>query len=184
MVSINLGVCCTKMNTVFALHNTPQLRKRHICGQGKKKKKKKKKKEGIYEFHGLEFLDFISLCFLVQYGENTKESPDTLTTHQADITSIPQRCYPSQTRTDRQGTEAMVSSTFGPLGSLSLTFRISLLRTLQICWMSAALWETASRELPESWSSSLTLGEVMISTPGWQTTRRTYFSPKKLLDTN
>ena len=61
------------------------------------------------------------------------------------------------------------------------TLRISLFRTRQICWMSAALWETPSRELPESWSSSLTLGEGITSTPGWAVTRRTYFSPKKLL---
>jgi hypothetical protein len=33
------------------------------------------------------------------------------------------------------------SDTYRP----SKNFRISLLRTLQICWMSAALWETSSR---------------------------------------
>lgn len=42
---------------------------------------------------------------------------------------------------------------------IALTFRISLFRTLQTCWRSAALWDTSSREFPESWSSSLTLGE-------------------------
>lgn len=80
---------------------------------------------------------------------------------------------------DVRGTEIGLKA-----GCSKLTLRISLLRTLQICWMSAALWETPSRELPESTSSSLTLVETAISTPGWAVTRRTYFSPKKLLERN
>src|SRR5687767_8406883 len=50
-----------------------------------------------------------------------------------------------------------LSSTMGELEDMvviNLTFRISLFRTLQICWMSAALWETASTELPLRTSSS------------------------------
>ena len=44
--------------------------------------------------------------------------------------------------------KTVYSSTMLPLSETyrpSKNFRISLLRTLQICWMSAALWETSSR---------------------------------------
>ena len=61
------------------------------------------------------------------------------------------------------------------------TFRISLFLTLQICWISAADWDTFSRELPDKTTSSLTLAEVSITTPGNMVTRRMIFSPKKLL---
>lgn len=63
----------------------------------------------------------------------------------------------------------------------ALTFRISLFRTLQICWMSAADWETASRELPLRTSSSFWALEISTSTPCCMMTRRTSFSPMKLL---
>lgn len=62
-----------------------------------------------------------------------------------------------------------------------LTLRISLFRTLQICWMSAALWETASRELPVMVSSSFWPLETSTSTPPCMVTRRTSFSPMKFL---
>lgn len=61
------------------------------------------------------------------------------------------------------------------------TFRISLFRTRQICWMSAALCETASSELPLRISSSFCAFEISASTPGCITTFRTIFSPMKLL---
>jgi hypothetical protein len=61
------------------------------------------------------------------------------------------------------------------------TFRISLFLTLQICWMSAALCETFSRELPLNCSSSFWFLETSTSTPGCITTLRTIFSPMKFL---
>lgn len=61
------------------------------------------------------------------------------------------------------------------------TFRISLFRTLQICWISAALCETFSRELPLNWSSSFWVFDASTSTPGCITTLRTIFSPMKFL---
>src|SRR6266536_6262016 len=61
------------------------------------------------------------------------------------------------------------------------TFRISLFRTLQICWISAALCETFSRELPDNCSSSFWVFDVSTSTPGCMTTLRTIFSPMKFL---
>lgn len=66
-------------------------------------------------------------------------------------------------------------------GPSKFTFRISLFRTLQICWMSAALCETFSREFPESWSSSFWVVDASTSTPGCITTFRTIFSPMKFL---
>jgi hypothetical protein len=86
------------------------------------------------------------------------------------------------------------SDTYRP----SKNFRISLLRTLQICWMSAALWETSSRDycvlaekrkrkassaltLPQSCSSSLVFFDASTSTPGLIMTFRTSFSPMKFL---
>ena len=63
----------------------------------------------------------------------------------------------------------------------SLTFRISLFRTLQICWMSAADCETFSSEFPNSCSSSFWFFEGSTSTPGCITTLRTIFSPMKFL---
>ena len=62
-----------------------------------------------------------------------------------------------------------------------LTFRISLFRTLQICWMSAADCETFSSELPYNCSSSFWFFEGSTSTPGCMTTLRTIFSPMKFL---
>lgn len=47
--------------------------------------------------------------------------------------------------------------------------------------MSAALWETASRELPSRTSSSFWFLEISTSTPFCMTTLRTSFSPMKLL---
>lgn len=61
------------------------------------------------------------------------------------------------------------------------TLRISLFRTLQICWMSAALWDTASTELPVMVSSSFWPLETSTVTPPCIVTRRTSFSPMKLL---
>lgn len=66
-------------------------------------------------------------------------------------------------------------------GRVSLTFRISLFRTRQICWMSAADWETASRELPDRTSSSFWALEISTSTPDCMMTLRTSFSPMKFL---
>jgi hypothetical protein len=66
-------------------------------------------------------------------------------------------------------------------GQRNLTFRISLFRTLQICWMSAADCETFSSELPYSCSSSFWFFEGSTSTPGCITTFRTIFSPMKFL---
>ena len=62
------------------------------------------------------------------------------------------------------------------------TFRISLFLTRQTCWISAALCDTFSNELPVSWSSSFWVFEVSTSTPGCIVTLRTIFSPRKLLD--
>ncbi len=47
--------------------------------------------------------------------------------------------------------------------------------------MSAALWDTASRELPKMISSSFCALEISTSTPGCMTTLRTIFSPMKFL---
>lgn len=66
-------------------------------------------------------------------------------------------------------------------GGLRRTFRISLFLTLQICWMSAALWETFSRSLPVRRSSSFWALEASTSTPSCMTTFLTIFSPKKFL---
>jgi hypothetical protein len=63
----------------------------------------------------------------------------------------------------------------------SHTFRISLFRTLQICWMSAALCETFSSEFPNNCSSSFWFFDASTSTPGCITTLRTIFSPMKFL---
>jgi len=62
-----------------------------------------------------------------------------------------------------------------------LTFRISLFRTLQICWISAALWETFSSELPDNCSSSFWFFDASTSTPGCMMTFLTIFSPMKFL---
>ena len=61
------------------------------------------------------------------------------------------------------------------------TFRISLFLTLHICWISAALCDTFSKEFPVSWSSSFTFFDGSISTPGSKVTLRTIFSPMKFL---
>ena len=61
------------------------------------------------------------------------------------------------------------------------TFRISLFLTLHICWISAALCETFSKEFPVSWSSSFTFFEGSTSTPGNKVTLRIIFSPMKFL---
>ena len=66
-------------------------------------------------------------------------------------------------------------------GGIKQTFRISLFRTLQICWMSAALWETPSSELPLRTSSSFWAVETATSTPDCMMTLRTIFSPMKFL---
>jgi hypothetical protein len=47
--------------------------------------------------------------------------------------------------------------------------------------MSAALCETFSRELPDSWSSSFWFLDTSTSTPGCMMTLRTIFSPMKFL---
>lgn len=101
------------------------------------------------------------------------------------FTPLRRQCCPSPTRTYRQGTVGkMVSIFFDSVSGAEIvvrTLRISLFRTLQICWMSAALWETASRELPDRTSSSFWALETSTSTPCCMTTRRTSFSPMKLL---
>lgn len=63
----------------------------------------------------------------------------------------------------------------------SRTFRISLFLTRQICWMSAALCDTFSREFPVMVNSSFWFFEISTSTPSCIVTRRTIFSPKKFL---
>jgi hypothetical protein len=96
----------------------------------------------------------------------------------------PHRCCPSPKRTDRPRTISNVrtKSPSSKKGSQrNLTFRISLFRTLQICWMSAADCETLSSELPYSCSSSFWFFEGSTSTPGCITTFRTIFSPMKFL---
>ena len=108
------------------------------------------------------------------------------------FTAPRQRC-PSRRRRYRQGTANRISKiSHRFLASepahksrgiklLRRTLRIPLLRTRQICWMSAADWETPSRELPKRTSSSFWALEISTSTPGCITTRRTIFSPMKLL---
>ncbi|KAL2280707.1 hypothetical protein FJTKL_12412 [Diaporthe vaccinii] len=93
------------------------------------------------------------------------------------FTPYPRRRCPSPRRTYRQGTAKPLR-----LGTENyLTFRISLFRTRQICWMSAADWETASRELPDRTSSSFWALEISTSTPDCMMTLRTSFSPMKFL---
>ena len=63
----------------------------------------------------------------------------------------------------------------------SKNFRISLFRTLQICWRSAADCETFSRLLPVISIWSFTPFEASTVTPSCMVTLRTIFSPKKFL---
>jgi hypothetical protein len=93
------------------------------------------------------------------------------------------RCCPSPKHIDRPRTIRPVSLPPNLIQSrdLEFTFRISLFRTLHFCWMSAALCETFSRELPLSCSSSFTFFDTSTSTPGCITTLRTIFSPMKFL---
>ena len=111
------------------------------------------------------------------------------------------RCCPSPKRTDRPRTTIMLAPVplcvplfqqlhfcMDPVGgrtigksAVFLTFRISLFRTLQICWMSAADCETFSSELPNNCSSSFWFFDGSTSTPGCMTTLRTIFSPMKIL---
>ena len=100
----------------------------------------------------------------------------------------PPRCYPSLKRTDRPRTileyvSKLSCQSYSHISSLRSchTFRISLFLTLQICWMSAADWETFSRELPLNCSSSFWFFDISTSTPGCITTLRTIFSPMKFL---
>jgi len=94
----------------------------------------------------------------------------------------PQQYCPSPKRKDHPRTTIQSQYIiFQRSGSSNRTFRISLFRTLQICWMSAALCETFSRELPNNWSSSFWFFDASTSTPGCITTLRTIFSPMKFL---
>lgn len=93
--------------------------------------------------------------------------------------SIPPFTIPSTPHTwlAYSSTMFVFSLTYNP----SKNFRMSLFRTRHACWMSAADCETFSRLLPVSSIWSLTFFDASTSTPGWQTMRRTIFSPRKFL---
>ena len=97
--------------------------------------------------------------------------------------SMPQpRCWSSRRRRDRPRTKRQLIRLAQHTNlDASPTFRISLFLTRQICWMSAALWETSSSELPLTVNSSFWFFEISISTPFLIVTRLTIFCPTKLL---
>ena len=91
---------------------------------------------------------------------------------------------PSQIRKDHP--ETVMSLLLDATGTFPCkiskhTLRISLFLTLQICWMSAALCETFSSELPVNCNSSFWFLDASTSTPSCIVTFRTIFSPRKLL---